>query len=89
MFKLEALNNNVILKLLPKVTQKGSILLSNQAAEDSDFCEVVAVGENVQKLSVGDKVLRPNPAEVEWIDADDNDQCYLITPESSVVARVR
>jgi co-chaperonin GroES (HSP10) len=89
MFKLEALTNNVILKMLPKVTQKGAIILSDKAAEDSDFCEVMDVGGDVHQLQIGDFVLRPNPAEVEWIDSDDNDQVYLIVPESSVSARVR
>jgi co-chaperonin GroES (HSP10) len=89
LFKLEALCNNVILKMLPKITRKGAILLSSKAEEDSDFCEVVDIGPDTMRLEVGQKVLRPNPAEVEYIDEDDGGQVYLIVPESSVSCRVR
>jgi hypothetical protein len=87
-FKLEAMGNNVILKLRPKVTQKGPIILTEKSAGESDFCDVVEAGPDVTCLKVGDMVLRPNPAEVEWIDETDK-QIYLIVPESSVVVRVR
>ena len=89
MFKLEAIGNAVILKLAPKITQKGSIVLTASAAEESDFCEVVDVGPDCKVICAGDSVLRPSPADYEWIDENDSGQVYLIVKEADIMARVR
>ena len=89
MFNLEAMQDNVILKMRPKVTAKGAIRLSDGAAEESDFCDVVAVGPKCVDLSIGEVVLRPAPADYEYTDDDDHGQLYLIVHEKDVPARVR
>jgi len=86
---LEPRQDNVVLKMQPKKTMKGSIRLSDGAAEESDFAEVVAIGPFVADLKVGDIVLRPAPADYEWTDEDDNGQLYLIAKETAVPCRVR
>jgi co-chaperonin GroES (HSP10) len=89
--------DNVVLKVLKKERKKGSILMPDTQSDESDFCEVVSVGPEVTisnnwdggpatKLKAGDLVLRPTPAEYEWIDEDDDDQVYLVCPMRSVVA---
>lgn len=61
------------------------IALPDSAKEDSDFCEVVSVGELVTRFVVGDTVLRPDPAEYQY-DDDDTGERYLIVPDTSIVA---
>jgi len=87
---LEALRNSVVLKLQPKKTQKNGIRLSDRAAEESDFAEVVSVGPDVNCLHIGDVVLRPAPANYEYIseEGDDRGTIYLISPETDIAARV-
>ena len=87
--RLQAMGGNLILKPTAKKAYSGSIALPDSAQTVSDFCEVVSVGEYAVSYKVGDVVLRPNPAEVEWTDEEDDDQLYLIVPEASIVAKVR
>ena len=86
--KLLATFNNLVLKPLERKTNKGLIALPDNAQGESDFCEVVSVGTDAEHFDVGDVVLRPSPAEYEYTDEEDNDQLYLIVPETSVVAKV-
>jgi co-chaperonin GroES (HSP10) len=85
MNKLRATFANVVLKLLPKTTHKGSIVLPDASAEDSDWCEVVSVGPQVTEFKVGEHVLRPMP-EYEHHD-EETDEMYLIVVETGIVAR--
>jgi co-chaperonin GroES (HSP10) len=77
------------MKMQPKKTQKGSIRLSDGAAEESDFAEIVAAGPDVYNFQIGDVVLRPTPADYEWTDEDDNGQLYLITKDCDIAAKVK
>lgn len=86
--ELSATFGNVILKILEAKTSVGVIALPDSAKEDSDFCEVVSVGELVTRFKTGDLVLRPDPAEYEYAD-DESGERYLIVPETSIVATVR
>lgn len=83
--ELSATFSNVILKILEKKTSLGMIALPDSAKEDSDFCEVVSVGELVTRFKVGELVLRPDPAEYEY-GSERSDERYLIVPETSIVA---
>jgi len=76
------------MKMQPKKTQKGSIRLSDKAAEESDFADVVAVGPDVYGIKIGDTVLRPVPADYEWTDEDDNGQLYLVAKEQDIAVKV-
>jgi co-chaperonin GroES (HSP10) len=87
MTPLEATPGNVVLKVLEKKAYSGSIALPDSAKEDSDWCEIVSIGytDDNTYFTVGDIVLRPDPAEVEYED-DDTGEKFLIVPDTSIVA---
>ena len=84
--RLIATFDNVVLAVVKKERKKGLINLPDSQSDESDFCRVVSVGEEVTGLHVGDIVLRPDPAEYEWTNEEDGDKLYLITPQHSIVA---
>ena len=86
---LVPLGRNVVMKMWPKKTVKNGIRLSDGAAEESDFADVVAVGPFCEHLEVGDTVLRPTPANYEWTDEDDGNQLYLICEEEAIACKTR
>ena len=73
-----------------KKTSVGQIRLSDKASVDSDFAEVVSVGPEVHGLHIGDVVLRPNPANYEYVseEGEDKGAVYLIGPEKDIAAKV-
>jgi len=84
--QLVATYDNVIMAVLKKERKKGLIALPDSQSDESDFCKVVSVGQEVEGFHVGDIVLRPTPAEYEYIDEGDNNKLYLIVPQRSIVA---
>jgi co-chaperonin GroES (HSP10) len=80
---IEAAPCQIVLKVLEGKSYSGSIALPDSAKEESDFCEVVS--SKSETFLVGDTVLRPDPAEVEYKDEETGD-VYLIVPEASIVA---
>lgn len=80
---LEAAPCQIVLKVLEGRAYSGSIALPDSAKEESDFCEVVS--SKSETFLVGDVVLRPDPAEIEYKD-EETGIVYLIVPEASIVA---
>lgn len=85
--ELEATFDYVILTPFEKQTKKGEIYLPDRCQGESDFCEVVSVGPDTVTFSVGNVVLRPNPALYEYTDESDG-VLYLLVKESEIAARV-
>ena len=87
---LQALRSNVVLRMQAKKTEWNGIRLSDGAAQESDFAEVVSVGPDVLSLQIGDIVLRPAPANYEYTseEGEDKGKIYLISPESDIAAKV-
>lgn len=85
--RLQATPGNIVLKMMPRVNKKGEIFLSDGAAEQGDWCTVVSVGhtDGSSMFRVGDTVLRPDPAEYEWVN-EETDEVFLIVPEMSIAA---
>lgn len=57
MIVTQMLNNNVLLKKIPKESPTGKLLVENIEPEISYNCEVIAKPDNVYNCNVGDVVL--------------------------------
>ena len=82
---IKATLSNIVIRPCKKKKRPGAVIVPHED-EISDFCCVVSIGPDVQHLKVGSIVLRPDRADVEWVDEEDNDELYLICDESSIVA---
>ena len=81
--KLNPLNNNLVIKVLPKenVTESGIILPGKK--DDSDIAIVCEVGPNVNQVKNGDKIIFNNGKEVKI-----ENEKYIIIQQEGVLAIV-
>ena len=83
--KLKPLNENIIVKQFEeeKITKSGIIIAESGKGEKPQQGEVMAIGNKVLEIKIGDKVLfqkySPNEIKIE-------DKEYLVMKESDVLA---
>lgn len=83
--KLKPTGSRVILKQ-ERIKQSGSIILMADSAEKSQFCEVIAVGPDVNDIQKGDKVVADKFSGHTLY--EDSEVLYVLMDESDVLAIV-
>jgi len=84
--KLEATDDNVVLKaVLGSGISAGGVVIPG-AKTIEDGAEIISVGPNVERLAIGDIVVRPDPPRYEVTD-DDTNEIYWLCAEVDILAK--
>lgn len=84
---LSALQDNIVLRpIMAGNVTAGGIVLPNQGKFE-DGAVIISVGPDVERLVVGDIVVRPDPPRIEVSD-DDTGEIFLICAEVDVLAKM-
>lgn len=81
--KMRPIGNRIILKQ-DRIKKAGSIILMAEAAEKSKFCEVIAIGPDVNDIHKGDKVISDPYAG--YVLYEDEEVIYTVQEDANVLA---
>jgi len=84
---LMPLGQRVLVKRKPELTQtKGGIFIPDSCTEKPMEGEIVSIGDEVEKVKAGDKVLFAKFAGVEIVSNDDGQ--FLIMAEQEILGKI-